>query len=164
MMSLTYQPKQGLLFIAQDFFLLPFSMFGIGLGYFFTLMPEIIGVGSWVAYLGYFIIVSQIYFSFIRFFIDLSFRKKISYSIEDQLAIVYVNKKRVHEIDLKRVKIKTEIFADGSGNIWFENQKLVFFILGNSFSGTFLYSVPKAFMYVENVKEIRTELLKRQSG
>lgn len=148
------RPKQGLFFTTQDFFLLPFSMFGCGFGYFFTMMPEMLKAPAVVCYLGVLIILISLYFSIFRFIVDANTRSKTFYALSENDVFIMVGSK-IKKIELKYIKqANCDTATDGSGSLWFEKQTVLQLFLGNSLNGLPFYRHPMAFLYIDNLSNV----------
>jgi hypothetical protein len=147
-------PKQGLLFTTQDFFLLPFSMFGCGFGYFFITMLDFMTVPIFVVWIGWVILLLSIYFFLIRFVIDSSVRAKTVYAFGTENYYILVGEKLTIGKIPEAKKIKCDANVDKSGSIWFEEQTTVQLLLGNSLNGLPFYKHPAAFLFIPDAKAV----------
>lgn len=148
------RPRQGLFFTTQDFFLLPFAMFGCGFGYFFTLMPQMIKAPEYISYFGATIIIISLYFSIFRFFVDSQFRANTFYALSDNNAyIVRGSKIKIMELKNNR-KVSCDAATDGTGSIWFLKQTTMQLFLGNSLNGLPFIQHPQAFLYIRDVNKV----------
>lgn len=158
------RPRQGLFFTTQDFFLLPFAMFGCGFGYFITLMPQMIKAPEYISYFGLTIIVISLYFFIFRFFVDSHFRAKTFYALSDNNAFIVVGS-RIKIIELKNNRrVSCDAATDGTGSIWFLKQTTLQLFLGNSLSALPFIQHPKAFLYIRDVNKVFNTFFKNQNN
>ena len=159
----TDQPRQGLFFTTQDFFLLPFSMFGCGMAYFLIITPTIIKASNAISIFGYFLMLISLYFFLFRFLVDSYHRTKTYYCLTDKKIIIKIgsNSKIIEYKNTSVIKLDANI--DASGSLWFEEQSTVQLLLGNSLNGLPFYKHPKAILFIDNVKSIYSKILELKS-
>jgi hypothetical protein len=153
------QPKQGLMFTTQDFFLLPFSMFGCGFAYFLMTVPSFTGAPQAVAYIGWAFMIVSLYFFLFRFLVDSALRAKTFYGLTAEYVVIKEGKK-VQFIHFQNIKnIKCDENVDAGGNIWFEPQTTVQLLLGNSLNGLPFVKHPKALLFIPAVKALHNQII-----
>jgi hypothetical protein len=153
-LSWATQPRQGLFFTTQDFFLLPFAMFGCGFGYFFTLMPQMLKTPDYISYFGMLIILLSLYFSIFRFLVDSYLRAKTFYALSEHNAYIVIGSS-IKKLELKKYeKASCDIATDGSGTIWFLKQTTLQMFLGNALNGWPFIQHPQAFLYINDVNKV----------
>jgi hypothetical protein len=153
------QPRQGLFFTTQDFFLLPFSMFGCGLAYFLIITPSIIDVPQTITIFGWIVMALSLYFFLFRFVVDSNYRSKIYYCLTDEKVIIKIGSKS-KIINFKIIPLfKLDANVDGTGSLWFVEQSTIQLLLGNSLNGLPFYKHPEAILFITDVKRIYSKIL-----
>jgi hypothetical protein len=156
------KPRQGIFFSTQDFFLLPFSMFGCGFAYFLITMPQFMNVPHFVALIGWVILLISLYFFIIRFAVDSNIRAKTCYALSEDHYHIFVGHKIISAEIPTSKKLKCDANVDSSGDIWFKPQSTLQLLLGNSLNGLPFYNHPHAFLYISNVKTLFKQISEKK--
>lgn len=115
------QPKQGLVFRAYDYFLIPFSLVWCGFAIFWVGMAISIGAPLLFILFGVPFVLIGLMFVFGRFIMDINLRKNTFYGITDTRILIRTGGKSItiKSLDINNLShLEYEAKGDGSGTIF----------------------------------------------